>query len=228
MSCLAAKILNNILCGVRIYGTGAVAQLVNQLVQAGPIERQPNLNSLDASVFEDLKKWFDTSFNPWFLDLTTEIGGENEASLVSSPEYFQKINQVTTALQVARSYYSKVADEEFMSSLKNVARMKARFCEALAEAIGQAYETVLKQTGLEPEYRLQITEASSYEGSTPEIFKWPGTIEAYHQIIIDVETEGTTQAQQQEKQTQNKTQQYLPWVFTAAFGLIAWSAAAKK
>lgn len=210
---------------IEVAGNGVVAVFLRSTVETGLFSLAPKINGLDTSVSADVSDWFHTRLKPWFSKITLKAGGVVGVEDLSSSEFISEVNDIITSLHVSRAYYAKVADETFITSLENVSRLKARFCEELAEAVQGSYEKALAQYGLVPQYQMEITEASSYEGITPEFFNWPGTIEAYHQIITDVAQEGQQQEQQERK---NNVPQYLPWVFTAAFGLIAWSAAAKK
>lgn len=212
---------------IEVAGTGNVAELLRSTVDTGLFSLAPKSNGLDASISEDVSDWFHTRFKPWFTKITLGLGAATSREDLVSGTYITHLNSAITALHVARAYYAKQADNEFVSSLEHVARYQAQFCEELAEALQVVYIKALAAHGLEPVIGSTITEASSYRGVMPEGFNWPGPIEAFHQIIKDVVQEGQQQQQQQEEQ-KVKIPQYLPWVFTAAFGLIAWSAAAKK
>lgn len=164
----------------------------------------PGAKMLDVSVSDDVLLWFETIFSPWFSKLSV--------NLVNS----EGINEVLTALNVARSYYETKVDQELLTSTKDVYRYKVRICEDLA---GLIINTFRNPSG---ENIYVQTEASSYSGSTPEPFNWPGTVLSYHQILETVNIEG------EKTQECSGKKDFLPWVITAAFGLIAWSAAASK
>lgn len=212
---------------IEVAGNGAVAELLRSTVDSGLFSLAPKANALDASVATDVSDWFHTRLKPWFMKITLGLGTATSEQELVSVGYITHLNNALTAIHVARSYYAKQADDAYMSSLKSVYRFQAQFCEELAELLQGSYEKALAAYNLVPVYRGNLTEASTYKGVTPEGFKWPGTIEAFHQIIIEVAQEGQEQ-QQNQGQQQSRIPQYLPWVFTAAFGLIAWSAAAKK
>ena len=214
-----------LMCNTEIAANGAVAIRLAEAVNTGLFPNFMDAKSLDANVAGDVSTWFHTQFKPWFLNLSTKLGSEVEENELVSEVYFSQINEVVKALYVARSYYATKADEAFMSSIRNVASYQALFCEELAAAVLQAYANSIKQYGLFVKTAGTETEASSYKGSTPEKFTWPGTVLSYHSKIINVETEQTTPDCQGSAKGNG---QYLPWVFTAAFGLIAWAAAAKK
>ena len=209
-----------------IASNGAVALQLKELVKTGLFSGVSDPKSLDANIAGDVSTWFHIQFKPWFMALSTLLGPESDRNQLVSPQYIFNINEITKALFVARSFYATKADEAFMTSIKDVAKYQALFCEELAAAVNQAYANSIVEYGLMPKEAATETEASSYEGSTPENFNWPGTVLSYHSKIKNVES--TQQTTEQIGCPGNGNSQYLPWVFTAAFGLIAWAAAAKK
>ncbi|NJW53542.1 hypothetical protein [Salinimicrobium oceani] len=211
---------------IEVAGNGMVAEFLRSTVETGLFSKAPNINALDASIPGDVSEWFASSFKPWFMKVTLNLGVLANQEILTSQAFINTVNQVVESLNVARSYYAKEADFSMITSLENAARLKAQMCEEAASAVFTAYEKALAQFGLVPQYGMAITESSSFDGSTPEVFKWKKITEAYHKKIIDVNKEGTENQEQQQKTSH--IPQYLPWVFTAAFGLIAWSAAAKK
>ncbi len=214
-----------LICNTDVAANGTVAVRLIAAIKTGLFPNVTGPKSLDANVSGDVSTWFHTQFKPWFLSLSVGLGSETERSQLVSKAYFWKINEIVKALYVARSFYATKADEAFMTSIKDVARYQALFCEELATALMQAYVESVKEYDLSVKVVGTETEASSYQGSTPEKFNWPGTVLSYHSKIINVESEQTNQNCQGKAHGNG---QYLPWVFTAAFGLIAWAAAAKK
>ena len=140
------------------------------------------------------------------------------------------INKIITALFVARSYYAKVADSEFNSSLKNVGLYKAAICEEIAKSLALAFEEALRQYGNTIEGKImESTIASIYTGSTPEKFIWNGNVIVNHVKYENLKVMQTLKNTTPEEPVNcSGEKQYLPWVFCAAFGLIAWASAAKE
>lgn len=217
-----------LICSLEITASGAVANVLKQFVSTGLF---PNgisqVNLLDASVSKDVAEWFNSLLKPWFKDLSILLGNSSEKEVVTSPEYWEKVNQILVALNVARSYYATTADGTIITSLEDVAQIKALICEELEKAVAAAYKMTLESNGYVVEEAPVQTEASSYQGNTPEAFKWAKTTLAYHKKFTAVEGQGTEQ-QQQCEQPGKQRKDYIPWVIATAFGLIAWTAAASK
>lgn len=216
-----------LMCNTEIASTGAVALNLKNAVKTGLFMGFEDPKSLDASIASDVSTWFHTQLKPWFLNLSARLGNQSGRDQLISPEYIFNVNEIVKALYVARSFYATKSDAAFMTSLKDVAKYQSLFCEELAAAVLQAYANSIAEYDLTPKEAATETEASSYQGSTPEDFNWPGTVLSYHSKINNVEST------QQESTNQNcpgsgNGNDYLPWVITAAFGLIAWAAAAKK
>jgi len=94
--------------------------------------------------------------------------------------------------------------------------------EELANCIGAAYETALNQFGTEIIGKTRIsTMASTYEGTGPENYKWDGEY-----LVNHIQYEKIENMEQSTDCKKGKTD-YLPWIITSGFFLIAWSAAAK-
>jgi hypothetical protein len=207
-----------------VSGNGAISGSVVAAVMNGLIKGETQGNSLDSDVYEDINRWFNNSFNPWFASATNVFGLETKESDLLHPDYYAGINEIITALNVSRSNYELQGGQEIISSLETVAFMKALICEELSNAIISSYE---KAIGVTPDFYGKSdtsTIASEYTGTTPERFIWPeNVVISYHKKFINMN--------KNEVETDNrpkKPKQYLPWVFTAGFGLIAWAAAAKK
>lgn len=215
---------------VEVAAFGAVARLLKSTVETGLFSKKPEINGLDSQVTTDVEKWFLENFRPWFAELSKKLGSATDKTVLLSPAYIIQVNQVITALHVARAYYAKLASEAYVSSIEEVNVLQAAFCEEMAKAVSYSNTRVLAQYGIEPKQGIAMTEASSYTGTTPEGFKWPGTVVANHKIFSHEETH-INQPQPtagQPLKAGKIFKDHLPWVFTAAFGLIAWSAAAKK
>lgn len=218
---------------LQINATGIVAENLRSTLAAGIFQSATSpfggQGALDVQVSNDVAQWFNAKFKPWFYQLTSSLTVENEVSELTSSTYANLINEAVAALFVARSYYAKKADETIYTSLKNVALYKALFCEEAAQSIAFAYEQALRQYGGFEGKERMTTVASEHEGSTPENFNWNNN----HVLVNHVKFENVTimegeNNQQQQQQNCSGNGQYLPWVICAAFGIIAWSAAAKK
>lgn len=218
---------------IEIAAFGAVAGVLKSAVATGLFSKQPEINGLDSQVVVDVERWFLKKMNPWFKTLTQQLGSVTDKNVLVSPAYIDQINQVITALHVARAYYAKLASEAYVTSIEEVNMLQAAFCEELATAVAASYTGVVSQYGTEPKEGISITEASAYTGSMPDGFQWPGTVIVNHKIFTPKEHEEVSINQpqstaEQRVKTEKSKRDYLPWVFTAFFGLIAWSASAKK
>jgi len=216
---------NNLLSKLQISGNGLVSNFLTETVMNGLIKGKVQGNSLDSAVSDDVSLWFTEKFNPWFAELSTPLGSATDKSELVSVEYYQGINDVVSALNVCRSYYDVQGDQEIITSLVTVAYLQALICEEISKEIITAYE---RSIGVTNDFSGKVdtyTNASDYLGTTPEVFVWPeNTVISYHQKFQNMKDNEVVLNQEK---TQG-TRQYLPWVFTAAFGLIAWSAAAAK
>lgn len=218
----------NLICSLQIPASGAVASVLKQAVATGLFPKGiSQANLLDASITEDVGRWFATKLSPWFIGLTVNLGNTSEKEVVISSEYIEKVNQILVALNVARSYYATASEGAILTSLKSVAQLKAIICEELEKAVAAAYKMTLESNGYSVGEASVQTEASSYQGTTPEAFKWGKTTLAYHKIFTAVEGEAAQQ-ETQCPQPGKQSKDYLPWVIAGAFGLIAWTAAASK
>lgn len=227
---LSISLINEILGKVNISGTGVVARNLQAAIDGRgiTIECDDKAGSiLDTAVFDDVLVWFRMNFNPWFADLSSKLGVEQNQMELIQPGYYSRLNEIIAALNVAKAYYALKANEAFMTSIEDVANVKGIICETLSTGIIEAYELAIgKPEGMNI-LENSSTIATTYEGSIPEVFKWPDTVTiAYHKKFTRVEQGGNNTGDQ--AQINSGSKQYLPWVFTAAFGLIAWSAAAKK
>jgi len=212
-------------CNLEITTAGIVAVSLRTIFTGNKFQNVPKTRDLDSNIPADITQWFTVVLNPWFGKLSAELGVNNTVRELTDPTYTDKINSIITALYVARTYYAKQADASYITSLKTVAIYKAALCEELAKAIGAAYEGALLQFGAEIKGKTRITTiASSYEGTGPENFKWDGDYLVNHVQYENIEVMDN----QEETKETKRTKDLLPWVFTAAFGLIAWSAAAAK
>lgn len=212
---------------IEVSATGTVAAFLQTAAESGLFQKVPVGTGIDTSVSVDVAQWFNTVFNPWFAELSAKLGYESELEQLTSSGYSERINEVLIALWVARSYYAKQADVALITSLKNVALYKAAICEELALAVQNSYRKSVEQYG-EFQYQGEVftqTIASAYNGTTPETFTWPGTVVVNHIIFQDVEA-GENNQEENVKSTGQK--ELLPWVFTAAFGVIALIAASSK
>lgn len=215
---------------VEVAAHGAVAGILKSTVETGLFSKPLDTNGLDSALTADVEKWFLENFKPWFKELSKRLGAITDKTVLLSPMYVAQVNGIITALHVARAYYAKQASESLVSSMEDVALVKAAFCEALATAVAGSYKKVVEQYGITPDETLAFTEASKYTGTMPEGFSWTGNVVANHKIFSHEETK-INQPQPTAKQpviTGKVIKDHLPWVFTAFFGLIAWSAAAKR
>ncbi len=213
-------------CKIEISTAGIVAISLRTIFSSNQFQNVPVTRDLDSSIEKDITNWFTVIFNPWFGKLSTGIVVNNTANELTDSSYSDKINSIITALYVARTYYAKQADSSFITSLKSVALYKAAICEEVARSLGCAYEDALLQFGAKIIGKTRIsTVASTYEGTGPENYRWDGDFLVNHVQYENIEV----MSEKEEEATKEKrTKDYLPWVFTAAFGLIAWSAAAKS
>lgn len=213
-------------CELEITTAGIVAVSLRTIFSSNQFQNLPVSRDLDSNIREDITQWFTAKFNPWFGKMSASLSVNNSLRELSDPTYSDKINSIITALYVARTYYAKQADSSYITSLKAVALYKAAMCEELAKSIGAAYELALRQFGNGIEGKTRIsTVASTYEGTGPENYKWDGDYLVNHVQYENIEV----MAEETTEETKGKrTRDLLPWVFTAAFGLIAWSAAAAK
>lgn len=210
-------------CDLEITTAGIVAVTLRTLFSGNQFQNLPVTRDLDSNIQRDITEWFTAIFNPWFGKLSASLVVNNTVQELTDTTYSEKINNIITALYVARTYYAKQADSSYITSLKGVALYKAALCEELAKTIGAAYEHALQQFGTKKMEKTRIsTIASTYEGVGPEYYNWGGDYIVNHVQYenIEVMAEETTK--------EKGTKDYLPWVITAAFGLIAWSAAAAK
>jgi hypothetical protein len=218
------KWYNQLLRNLQVSGNGAISGSVVAAVMNGLIKGETQGNSLDSDVYEDVNRWFNNSFNPWFAQVSQVFGLETQKEDLLYPDYYAGINELISALNVSRSYYELQGSQEIITSLETVAYMKALICEELSNVIISSYE---KAIGVTPDFYGKsdsYTIATEYTGTTPERFVWPeNTVISYHKQFLNMN--------KNEKVTDNiprTPKQYLPWVFTVGFGLIAWAAAAKK
>ncbi|MGB7841158.1 MAG: hypothetical protein WBL21_00095 [Salinimicrobium sp.] len=215
---------------IQINASGIVADLLQQILSSDILTTiyKSNPSALDVDVDNQVKSWFEKIFNPWFSGLTVRLGIDDNLQALTSSEYTEKINRTIQELGVARAYYAQQANDAFISSIKYVALHKAALCEDLARSISESYEKALLRYGNTISGKsIEITDVHDFNGSTPEPLKWNNK-----EIIVNTIKYENVAVDQQEQPSNEKTTsrvpQYLPWVFTAAFGLIAWSAAAKK
>ena len=221
----------NILKKIQINSSGIVSAFLNEITNSGALKStyKSNPTALDVDVENTVVGWFNLLFNPWFSELSVRLGVDDNFRALTSSEYVAKINRTIQELAVARAYYAQQANDAMFSSLKYVALHKAAICEELAKAISEAYEKALRRYGDSITGKtIEQTEVHEFDGSRPEPYKWQGK-----EIIVNTIKYENVAVDQQENEQSNETTtsrvpQYLPWVFTAAFGLIAWSAAAKK
>ena len=220
-----------ILKKIQITASGIVADLLNEITNSGALKStyKSNPTALDVDVENTVVGWFNLLFNPWFSELSVRLGVDDNLEALTSSEYAAKISRIIQELAVARAYYAQQANDAIIGSLKYVALHKAALCEELATAISEAYEKALHRYGNSISGKtIEQTEVHEFDGSRPEPYKWQGK-----EIIVNTIKYENVAVDQQENPQSNETTtsrvpQYLPWVFTAAFGLIAWSAAAKK
>ena len=166
---------------IEISGSGIVSRNLETILDNALFQKLPVIRDLDASLTIDVTHWFETIFNPWFASLSVPLTVENDIAGLTSSKYTTSINKIITALFVARSYYAKVADSEFNSSLKNVGLYKAAICEEIAKSLALAFEEALRQYGNTIEGKImESTIASIYTGSTPEKFTWNGNVIVNH------------------------------------------------
>lgn len=213
---------------LKITGTGIVAQNLREVLDSAKFQKLPDFKELDPNLPGDISKWFTGVFNPWFASISRNLTtGGSEAELVA-PGYSEHLNQIITGLYVARAFYAKTADSEFVSALKILALYKAAICEEIAKSIVFAFETAVFQYGNELKGRtIETTIASAYTGSTPERFNWNGNVLVNHAKYDEIKIMGNPTDNQNQVGNCSGSKQYLPWVFCAAFGLIAWASAAK-
>ena len=217
----------HILSGLSVNATGVVADHLEAYIQEPKLQTQYEVVSscLDVSAARDLQEWADKTFANWFHELTQLLEVENSLEALTNPNYTDFINRIITALEVSRAYYAQQASEDsFLNSLRTVALRKAIVCEALSAYVIQSYSDALKEYGNEIKgHTINSVEAHLYEGTQPENFKWKKKNVFVNHIIFE-----NVSVDQETEKAKNTGRDYLPWVFTAAFGLIAWSAAARK
>jgi len=208
-------------CKLEITAAGIVAATLHTFFSGNQFQKLPATRDLDSNIEKDVTQWFNGSFNPWFSKLSAGLTVNNTVTELTASSYLEKINSIITALFVARTYYAKQADSSYITSLKSVALYKAAMCEELAKAIGAAYQYESNKFGCEIIEKTSIsTIASTYEGSGPVNYKWDGEYLVNH---FQYKKTGVM-----EETKDKKTKDYLPWVISAGFFLIAWSAAAAK
>lgn len=166
---------NRLLGTIEISGSGIVSRNLETILDNALFQKLPVVSDLDASLTLDITQWFETVFNPWFASLSASLTVENDIAQLTSPRYTTSINEVITALFIARAYYAKVADGEFTTSLKNVGLFKVAICEEIAKSLSLAFEEALKQYGNTIEGKtMESTIASIYTGSTLKILSGMG------------------------------------------------------
>ena len=209
-----AKLIDSI----HIPAFGIVAENLRLALKNGDFRQFKESEGTDVSISQEVKKWYDTHFLDWFSVLSVHLNQDN----TSINEFNEKINKVIQSLAVARGYYSKQADISITTSLKNVALAKVMLIEEVISSLVYSYEEGLKESGIEPNKSIEITNAVDYEGSSPEDFKWMKDKIIVNHVIFE------TMQYPEEKQQCSQKQDFLPWVIAAAFGLIAWSSAVTK
>lgn len=214
---------------LEISGTGIVAENLREVLNTAMFQKLPESKELDPNLSGDVNMWFTAVFNPWFTSISGGLTtGNSEAELVS-PGYCEQLNKIIIGLYVARAFYAKTADSEFVTALKVLALYKAAVCEEIAKSIVFAFEKAAFQYGNELKGRtIETTIASIYTGSTPERFIWNGNVLVNHVKYQDLKIMGNPTDNQNQVGNCSGSNQYLPWVFCAAFGLIAWASAAKE
>ncbi|MDT0689365.1 hypothetical protein RM549_06180 [Salegentibacter sp. F188] len=223
MSCISAIVRR-----LEVAAIGPVADAL-KIVLEGDIETtyKADANILDVSASEDMEIWFNKIFSSWFSSLTARLTVADDFKVLTANDFTQELNQVIEALEVARAYYAQQANFEIISSLENVALQKAAICEIAAKAVVTAYEVALNTYGSEFTGREWVSiQANFFEGSTPEPYQWQKKNIIVN--LINFNNVAVENSENQEQPVQTRVPQYLPWVFTAAFGIIAWSAASKK
>ncbi len=207
---------------IQVSASGMLAENFSQTLKCGVFRQFKESNGIDVSVSQEVKKWFDSHFSEWFANLSVMLT-EDKSSL---NEFSEKINTLIKHLSVARGYYSKQADVAMTTSLKNVAQAKVMLIEELITSLIFSYEQCLKACGIEPNKTIEITNAIDFEGDSPEEYRWK------HDKVIVNHTKFENMedpAQPQNPQACKKgTKDYLPWVITGAFFLIAWGSAVTK
>ena len=225
---LAAKVVNSILSNLQLPATGTIVNYVKSVISGGLIDRLPSINDLDSSLFEDVRNWIEEEFLPYIQDLSLLLGDTADKATIISPEYAERVNEVIASLHVSRAYYISKADETLVTSLENVSRLKAKICEKIANAVATAYDQLLSAAGVEAK-STTTTAASAFQGKTPESFSWTGTVLAVHpQFSVKTVVQAPKEQSGANPLQGKPVKDYLPWVFTAFFGLIAWTSAAKK
>jgi len=209
-----AKLIDSI----HIPAFGMLADNLRAALQNGDFRQFKEGEGIDVSISQEVTKWFENHFLNWFAELSVLVS-EDDTSLT---KFSGKINKVIQSLAVARGYYSKQADISITTSLKNVALAKVMLIDEVNLSLVYSYEKVLKDSGIEPNKSIEITDAIDYEGSTPEDFKWMKDKIIVNHVIFE-----TMQDQEEKKQCSEK-QDFLPWVIAGAFFLIAWSSGVTK
>lgn len=205
---------NRLLATLEISGTGIVAEKLRTVLNSRAFQNLPVIKELDPVLSSDVTVWFTSVFNPWFAQLSGTLTVGNSQEELTSISYANHINKIILALLVARSYYAKVADGEYMTSLKNEGQYKAAICEEIAKSVGYAFEQALLQFGSRLEGRsIEITVASEYKGSTPEKFSWNGNVLVNHVKYEDIKIMADTTENQNPNGNCNGSKQYLPWSF---------------
>ncbi|MDT0643698.1 hypothetical protein RM553_12720 [Zunongwangia sp. F363] len=217
-----------ILKRLEVKAIGPVAENLKNLLAAAEIKTtyDAQANILDTGLSSDVAEWVKI-FRPWFSGLTENLSVADDFERLSANEYTEKLNQVIEALEVARAYYAQQANFEIISSLAKVALQKAAICEIAALAVIKAFEASLSLYGSGFSGKEFVSvEANFYEGSRPEPYQWQKKNIIVN--LINFNNVAVDNSENQEQKLESRVPQYLPWVFTATFALIAWSAAAKK
>ena len=211
---------------IKITSAGIVAVNIRAAIEAEMFQDLPKYSHIDVSLSSDIREWFDNVLNPWFGELSRGLTVDNNLNELINSSYTDNINRIITSLFVANSYYQVQAESNYLSSsLKNVSLYKAGLCEQLAKTIVYAYEEALKQFGSNIQGKTVKTTVAANYIDTPEPFNWTGNVLVNN---IHYEKVRVMESNNQETQQPECKTQYLPWVFTAAFGVIAWTAAASK
>lgn len=206
---------------IQISASGMIAERFKQVLNEGRFRQFEQGKGIDVSVSQEAKKWFDNYFLDWFAGLSVMINEDNSGINAFS----EKINKVIQSLAVARGYYSKQADVAMTTSLKDLALAKVMLIEEVITSLVFSYEQCLTACAIDPNKTIEMTNAIDFEGSTPEKYYWKhDKVIVNHTKFLNMEDS----AQQSSQACEKGTKDYLPWVITGAFFLIAWGSAVTK
>lgn len=166
--------------GIKILGPSYALNAPSGIITGSTIFQPRN---------KELEEWVQNKFQPYILALAKTLNYNDNVSVLKSSAYRAKVNEVIQSLSVAAYYYENQA--KGLNGLIDAGQVeinpesRATVIYSFINAIKEAYQLALKESGVEPSAGINTINVQSYFGKKLESYNWSGNAQIQIEVFVE-------------------------------------------